>query len=73
MDIFLLMEQNKANVLNINKLGCYICILPDGSAIARDSWNGKDIIKRMKNSMKKYKQAITDNMDGFITVLDIHD
>ena len=60
------------DVLNINKLGCYICILPDGSAIARDSWNGKDIIKDEKFD-EKYKQAITDNMDGFITVLDIHD
>lgn len=62
----------QSDVLNINKLGCYICILPDGSAIARDSWNGKDIIKDEKFD-EKYKQAITDNMDGFITVLDIHD
>lgn len=62
----------QSDVLNINKLGCYVCILPDGSAIARDSWNGKDIIKDEKFD-EKYKQAITDNMDGFITVLDIHD
>lgn len=62
----------QSDVLNIDKLGCYICILPDGSAIARDSWDGKDIIKDEKFD-EKYKQAITDNMDGFITVLDIHD
>lgn len=62
----------QSDVLNIDKLGCYICILPDGSAIARDSWNGKDIVKDEKFD-EKYKQAITDNMDGFITVLDIHD
>lgn len=68
-DGYILVDGAKqSDVLNINKLGCYICILPDGSAIARDSWNGKDIIKD-----EKYKQAITDNMDGFITVLDIHD
>lgn len=72
-DGYILVDGAKQNdVLNINKLGCYICILPDGSAIARDSWNGKDIIKDEKFD-EKYKQAITDNMDGFITVLDIHD
>lgn len=62
----------QSDVINIDKLGCYICILPDGSAIARDSWNGKAIVKDEKFD-EKYKQAITDNMDGFITVLDIHD
>lgn len=72
-DGYILVDWAKqSDVLNINKLGCYVCILPDGSAIARDSWNGKDIIKDEKFD-EKYKQAITDNMDGFITVLDIHD
>lgn len=72
-DGYILVDGAKqSDVLNINKLGCYICILPDGSAIARDSWNGKDIIKD-ENFDEKYKQAIVDNMDGFITVLDIHD
>lgn len=72
-DGYILVDGAKqSDVLNINKLGCYICILPDGSAIARDSWNDKGIIKDEKFD-EKYKQAITDNMDGFITVLDIHD
>ena len=72
-DGYILVDGAKqSDVLNINKLGCYVCILPDGSAIARDSWNGKDIIEDEKFN-EKYKQAITDNMDGFITVLDIHD
>ena len=72
-DGYILVDGAKqSDVLNINKLGCYVCILPDGSAIARDSWNGKDIIKDEKFD-EKYKQAITDNMAGFITVLDIHD
>lgn len=62
----------QSDVINIDKLGCYICILPDGSAIARDSWNGKAIVKDEKFD-EKYKQAIANNMDGFITVLDIHD
>ena len=44
-DGYILVDGAKqSDVLNINKLGCYICILPDGSAIARDSWNGKGII-----------------------------
>lgn len=72
-DGYILVDVAKqSDVLNIGKLGCYICILPDGSAIERDLWNGKDIIKDEKFD-EKYKQAITDNMDGFITVLDIHD
>ena len=62
----------QSDVINIDKLGCYICILPDGSAIARDSWNGKAIVKDEKFD-EKYKQAIANNVDGFITVLDIHD
>lgn len=70
---FILVDGAKqSDVLNIDKLGCYICILPDGSAIARDSWNGKYIVKDEKFD-EKYKQAIVNNMDGFITVLDIHD
>lgn len=53
----------QSDVINIDKLGCYICILPDGSAIARDSWNGKAIVKDEKFD-EKYRQAITDNMNG---------
>lgn len=72
-DGYILVDSAKqSDVLNIDKLGCYICILPDGSAIARDSWNGKDIVKYEKFN-EKYKQAIANNMNGFITVLDIHD
>lgn len=72
-DGYILVDGAKqSDIINIDKLGCYICILPNGSAIARDSWNGKDIIKD-ENFDEKYKQAIVDNMDGFITVLDIHD
>ena len=45
------------------------------------SWvSGKEnikmaVFKNFKDEKfdEKYKQAITDNMDGFITVLDIHD
>ena len=62
------------DVLNLDTLGCYICILPDKSVIARSSWNwnsGKII--EDENFDQKYKREISDNMDGFITVLDIHD
>lgn len=60
------------DVINLNTLECYICILPDGSAIARNSWDGTKFI-RDEDFEQKYKQAISDNMDGFITVIDIHD
>lgn len=72
-DGYILVDGAKqSDVLNIDTLECYICILPDGSAIARDSWNGNDFIKD-ENFDKKYKQAIADNMNGFITIIDIHD
>lgn len=72
-DRYILVDGAKqSDVLNLNNLGCYVCILPDGSAIARDSWNGNSIVKD-DSFDQKYKQAISDNMDGFITILDIHD
>lgn len=72
-DGYILVDGAKqGDILNIDNLECYVCILPDGSAIARYSWNGKEFIKD-ENFDEKYSQAITDNMDGFITVLDIHD
>lgn len=72
-DGYILVDGAKqGDILNIDNLECYACILPDGSAIARYSWNGKEFIKD-GNFGEKYSQAITDNMDGHITVLDIHD
>lgn len=49
-----------------------IYILPDGSAVARSSWNGNSFIED-KNFDDKYAKALEDNMNGFITVIDIHD
>ena len=62
------------DVLNFDEIaeGGYICILPDGSAIARSSWDGKNFIED-KDFDKKHRKALEDNMDGFITILDIHD
>lgn len=60
------------DIVNLEKLDCYVCVLPDGSAIARENWNGKNW-EEDKNFDEKYKQALLDNMDGFITVIDIHD
>lgn len=50
----------------------YICILPDGSAIARESWNGHKFVED-EDFDSKHLKALKDNMDGFITILDIHD
>ena len=47
-------------------------LLPDGSAIARESWTGNGFVEDDKFE-EKYKKAVADNMDGFLTVLDIHD
>lgn len=59
------------DILNLKDLGCYACILPDGSAIARSSWNGKHFIDD-EHFDEKYIEALENNMDGFITILDIH-
>lgn len=60
------------DILNLEDLGCFGCILPDGSAIARESWTGNGFVEDDKFE-EKYKKAVADNMDGFLTVLDIHD
>lgn len=46
--------------------------MADGSAVARSSWNGNSFIED-KNFDDKYAKALEDNMNGFITVIDIHD
>ena len=71
-DGYILVDGAKqADILNIDEMDCFACVLADGSAIARESWNGDDWIKD-EDFDKKYKKAIEDNMDGFLTVLDIH-
>lgn len=60
------------DIVNINELKSYICIIPDGEAIARSSWNGTSWVDDEKYD-EKFEQIIKDNMDGFITILDIHD
>lgn len=60
------------DILNLDELGCFGCVLPDGSAIARESWTGNGFVEDDKFD-EKYKKAVADNMDRFLTVLDIHD
>lgn len=60
------------DILNLDELGCFGCVLPDGSAIARESWTGDGFVEDDKFE-EKYKKAVADNMDGFLTVLDVHD
>ena len=60
------------DILNLDELGCFGCVLPDGSAIARESWTGNGFVEDDKFE-EKYKKAVADNMDGFLTVLDVHD
>jgi len=60
------------DLLNLDNQDCYICIDSDGTAIAREHWNGKDFIKD-EDFDKKFKNMI-DNCGGkYITILDIHD
>ena len=60
------------DILNLDEIGCFGCVLPDGSAIARESLTGNGFVEDDKFE-EKYKKAVADNMDGFLTVLDIHD
>lgn len=60
------------DILNLQDAGCYVYITPDGSAFARTSWDGKKFVKDEQFD-EKYQNALNNNMDGFITILDIHD
>ena len=60
------------DIVNLPEMDCYVCILPDGTAIARASWNGTSFVED-KDFDRKHKEALGANMDGFITVLDVHD
>lgn len=60
------------DILNLDEIGCFGCVLPDGSAIARESWTGNGFVEDDKFE-EKYKKAVADNMDGFPIVLDIHE
>lgn len=59
------------DILNLDELECFGCILPDGSAIARELWTGNGFVEDAEFE-EKCKKAVADNMDGFLTVLDIH-
>ena len=59
------------DILNLDELRCFGCILPDGSVIARELWTGSELVEDNKFE-EKYKKVVADNMDGFLTVLNIH-
>lgn len=72
-DGFLYVDGAKAkDIINYDELESYICILPDGSAIAKETWDGKHFVED-KDYHKKLKKALKDNSEGFVTVLDLHD
>ena len=72
-DDFLYVDGAKVDdLLNFDDIGCYFCIDADGNAIARDTWNGKEIVK--DNDFDEKLEEIKKNSKGmFVTVLDIHD
>lgn len=59
------------DLLNLEKQDCYICIDSDGSAIARESWNGTAFIKDV-NFNDKFHNILKGCSGKYITVLDIH-
>lgn len=60
------------DIINLEELGCYICIDIDGSVIARGRWNEEDFIED-KDFDKKYEEILSKSQDYFLTILDIHD
>ncbi len=60
------------DIINLEELGCYVCIDTDGKAIARESWNGENFIED-KDFDKKYEEILSKSKDYFLTTLDIHD
>ena len=59
------------DILNLDELECFGCILLNGSVIVRELWADNGFVKDDKFE-EKYKKAVADNMDGFLTVLNIH-
>lgn len=59
------------DILNLDELECFGCILLNGSVIVRELWIDNGFVKDDKFE-EKYKKAVADNMDGFLTVLNIH-
>ena len=59
------------DILNLDELECFGCILLNGSVIVRELWTDNGFVKDDKFE-EKYKKAVADNMDGFLTVLNIH-
>lgn len=59
------------DILNLDELECFGCVLSDGSVIVRELWIGNELVEDDKFK-EKYQKAVADNMDGFLTVINIH-
>ena len=60
------------DIINFEEQNCYICIDVDGNAIARETWNGKELIKDEQFD-EKLAEIKRNSKGMFLTVLDIHD
>jgi len=61
-----------SDTCNISELSCYAFINPDGTLCVREKWDGSNCIEDPDFDIK-YRQAVDDNSDGYLTVIDIHD
>lgn len=59
------------DILNLDDLGCYAYILPNGEVFARTNWR-ESCVENEEFDIR-HRQALSDNMDGFLTILDIHE
>ena len=60
-----------SDTCNLSELSCYAFINPDGTLCVREEWNGSDFIED-PDVDSKYRQAVDDNSDGYLTIIDIH-
>lgn len=62
-----------AHLLNdLADLGCYGFVDADGTGYSRERWTGHEWLEN-PDFDSRYQEALKNNADGFITVLDIHD
>lgn len=60
------------DILNIEDLGCYVCIDVNGNVIVQETWDGKNFTTNQSFDAE-YKRILEESKDYFLTILDIHD
>lgn len=73
-DGFLYVDACKVkDLINVDEAShCYACVNYDGEAFVRSWWNGEKYIDN-KDFDKQVKNLFKENMDKYVTVIDLHE